>query len=288
VNADWNTDTMRTAVTGTTVPVTQAMNAMNSTLTWAFATGECGTENWAGMSASTFASANVPLFVNAGKRYIVSTGGAAGSFTCGSDTGFTTFIERYKSANLVGIDFDIESGQTQAQIDSLIQRVKNAQSKYPNLHFSFTLATLAQNNSSSPTAVEMCTKAPNSLGSVGTTVMQRIKALGLTNYFINLMTMDYGTGTGVCVMNGGACDMGQSAIQAAMNLHNYWGVSYFNIELTPMVGTNDVASDVFSLSDADTMDHFVIWNGIRGVHYWSMDRDPGLTFSTKFTSQIGL
>ncbi len=279
---------MRTAVTGSVVPATQAMTTRNTMLTWAFATGECGSENWAGMTAATFASANVPLFVNAHKRYIVSTGGAAGSFTCGSDAGFTAFIDRYNSLQLVGIDFDIESGQTQAQIDSLIQRVKNAQSKYPALRFSFTLATLAQNNGKSSAAVEMCASSPNSLSSIGTLVMQRIKANGLKGYFINLMTMDYGTGTGVCVMNGNTCDMGQSAIQAAMNLHNYWGVPYFQIELTPMVGTNDVAANVFSLSDADTMDHFVIWNGIRSVHYWSMDRDPGLTFANKFISELGL
>lgn len=47
----------------------------------------------------------------AGKQYILSTGGAAGSFTCGSDAGFQSFIQKYLSANLVGVDFDIEAGQ---------------------------------------------------------------------------------------------------------------------------------------------------------------------------------
>jgi len=278
---------MRTAITGSVVPVTQAMTGSLYTLSWAFATGECGSENWGGMNASTFASVNVPLFVNAGKRYIVSTGGAAGSFTCGTDAGFTTFIERYKSANLVGIDFDIENNLTQAQIDSLIQRVKNAETKYPGLRFTFTLATLGQNNGQSSTAVEMCGSAPNSLNALGTLVMQRIKANGLTNYRVNLMTMDYGTGTNVCVMNGGKCDIGQSAIQAAMNFHNYWGVSYFQTELTPMIGTNDVTADVFTTADATTMDKFATWNGIQGVHYWSLDRDTGLTFGNQFGNQIG-
>ena len=44
--------------------------------------------------------------LNAGKSYIVSTGGAAGVFTCGSDAGFTKFIDTYKSSGMVGVDFE--------------------------------------------------------------------------------------------------------------------------------------------------------------------------------------
>ena len=287
VSADWNIDQMRTAVTGSTIPVTQAMSAKNKTLTWAFATGECGSENWAGMAPAQFASTNVPLFVNAGKNYIVSTGGAAGSFTCGSDSGFTTFLNRYNSARMIGVDFDIEAGQSQAVIDSIITRVKNAQGSHPNLRFSFTIATLAQNNGTS-TATDLGSGSPDSLGSTGTLIMNRIKALGLTNYYINLMVMDYGTGSGVCVMSGGTCEMGQSANQAALNLHGHWGVPYNRIELTPMNGTNDVAANVFSLANAGTMDAFVKSKGLAGVHYWSLDRDPNLSFANKFIADLGL
>jgi hypothetical protein len=279
---------MQTAVTGSVVPVTQAMSSKNTTLTWAFATGECGSENWGGMAAAQFASTNVPAFTSAGKKYIISTGGAAGSFTCGSDSGFTTFINRYKSANMIGVDFDIESGQTQAVIDDLINRVKTAQSSFPGMRFSFTIATFGQNNGTSTKAVDMGASSPNGLGSMGTLIMQRIAALGLTNYYINLMAMDYGTGTTACVMNGSTCDMGQSAIQAAMNLHNYWKVPYNRIELTPMTGQNDVAANVFSTTDAGTMDAWAKANGIAGVHYWSLDRDSGLTYTNKFISDLGL
>jgi hypothetical protein len=37
------------------------------------------------------------------------------------------------------------------------------------------------------------------------------------------------------LVSGGACEMGQSAIQAAYNLHDKWGVPYSNIELAPMI-----------------------------------------------------
>jgi chitinase len=91
---------------------------------------------------------------------------------------------------------------------------------------------------------------------------------------VDLMTMDYGSPSdGVCVVSGGACDMGQSALQAAYNLHDHWGVPYSNIELTPMVGQNDASSEQFTLQNADTVAQFAIAQGLGGVHYWSYDRD---------------
>ena len=151
------------AVTGTLQPVLTVMPTNLKSMTWAFATGECGSENWAGIQASALASANVQNWVSNGKFYVISTGGAAGVFTCGSDAGFTTFINRYNSSSLLGIDFDIEGGQSQAVITSLVQRVANAERTFPNLRFSFTLATLGGNS-------------PNSLNSLGASVMAAIKA----------------------------------------------------------------------------------------------------------------
>jgi len=57
---------------------------------------------------------NIQAFLDAGKKYIVSTGGANGAFTCGSDANFDKFISTYYSANLIGIDFDIEGGVSES------------------------------------------------------------------------------------------------------------------------------------------------------------------------------
>jgi hypothetical protein len=62
-------------------------------------------------------------------------------------------------------------------------------------------------------------------------------------------------------------------MQAAYNLHDHWGVPWSNIELTPMIGGNDVQSNVFTLQDADEMSAFAIEKKLAGVHYWSYDRD---------------
>jgi chitinase len=228
-----------------------------------------------------------------GKFYIVSTGGAAGVFTCGSDAGFTTFINRYNSSNLLGIDFDIEGGQSQDVINNLVARVKAAQSAFPNLRFSFTLQTLGGNS-------------PNSLNQLGAWVVSAIKANGLQKYIINLMTMDYGsTSAGNCTIVGGVCEMGQSAIAAAENLHSFYGIPYANIELTPMIGGNDTQGEVFTIPDISTISAYAAQKGLAGIHFWSFDRDtdcaPGssspicnsygqagrLGFTTQFLSSLG-
>ena len=131
---NWNTNVISSAVTGTLQPVTSVMPTNNTTLTWAFATGECGSEGWAGLTPTQVAS-NVQAFVSAGKKYIISTGGQAGVFTCGSDAGFNTFVQKYISANMIGVDFDIEGGQSADVINNLVARVKVAKGKYPNFAF---------------------------------------------------------------------------------------------------------------------------------------------------------
>ena len=273
VSMNWNTNVISTAVTGTLSPVLSVKPAKLKTITWAFATGACGSENWGGLQASAVASANVQNFVNAGTKYIISTGGAAGSFTCASDTDFETFVNRYASSSLLGIDFDIEAGQSSADIDNLVTRVKNSQSKHPGLRWSFTLATLGGN-------------ASQSLGSMGVTVMNSIKSHGLTGYIVNLMAMDYGSAIASnCTLNSsGTCDMGKSAIQSAVNLHNYWGVPYSQIEITPMIGGNDATDETFSIADAATLSSWVKANGVSGIHFWSLDRDkdcaPGFASAT--------
>jgi chitinase len=273
VSMNWNTNVISTAVTGTLSPVLSVKPAKLKMITWAFATGACGSETWGGLAPAAVAAANVQNFVNAGTKYIISTGGAAGSFTCASDANFETFVNRYASSSLAGIDFDIEAGQSSADIDNLVARVKTSQSKHPGLRWSFTLATLGGNS-------------PQSLGSMGVTVMASIKSHGLTNYIVNLMAMDYGSAIASnCTLNSsGKCDMGRSAIQSAVNLHNYYGVPYSQIEITPMIGGNDATDETFSIADVTTLSNWVKTNKASGIHFWSLDRDhdcaPGYASAT--------
>jgi len=283
INMNWNTNVISTAVSGGITSLASDISANGGkAITLAFATGECGSENWGGVQGAALASANVSLLQQAGVKYILSTGGAAGSFTCGSDAGMTTFINRWMSPNLIGVDFDIEAGQSPQVINDLISRIKAAHQAFPQLRFSLTLATLANNNGAS-TAQSLGSGNADSFNTYGDETIAAVKSiLGFNgspstwpSYLtVDLMTMDFGSASaGVCVVSGGTCQMGQSSIQAAYNLRDKWGVPFSAIEITPMLGGNDVSSEQFTLGDADTITRFALANGLAGIHYWSYDRD---------------
>ena len=297
INLNWNTNVISTEVTGTLEPLISVMPAGNNVVSLAFATGTCGSETWATIPAATFIAANMPAFAASSKYYIVSTGGAAGSFTCPTTAAFVSFVKSYYTTHMIGVDFDIEAGQSQAVITQLVTDVKAAQAVYPNLRFSFTVGTEGGLPSYG-----------NALGSpYGVDVMSAIKSVGLTNYTINLMTMDYGSAVpSNCIVVSGACEMGQSAVEAAEDLHSQFGVPYDQIELTPMIGGNDTRGETFTIADVATVSSFVKQNGLAGVHFWSFDRDvdcaPGaasptcnsygsagtLGFTNAFLSDLGL
>jgi|SRR5579859_4160323 len=291
LNADFNTGLQRSAVTGTVQPVTSAMP--NQTLVWAFATGTCDSESWAGISPSMEAT-NVQAFVNAGKHYIISTGGANGSFDCSSGQGLINFINRYNSPNLVGIDYDIELGQSQQLIDDLINATKAAEAQFPNLTFSFTIQSLGTTNAN-----------PITGGSAGTTVVNEIRRLGLGGkYVVNLMTFDYGAASNqVCTLgSNGLCDMGNSAIAAAQALNQQSGIPFNHIGVTMMIGRADAQDEITDQHAIDTIDAFAISNGLPLVRYWSFDRDtpggggssssgtnvPPLTYVHEFMNSLGV
>jgi hypothetical protein len=282
INMDWNHNVITTQVGGSATPLATDLPAVGGhAVTLAFAIGECGGENWGGVAGDAMATANVSLLSGAGVDYILSTGGADGSFTCGTDSGMETFIGRWASPHLIGVDFDIEAGQSQDVITALVQRIQTAHGAHPGLRFSLTVATLA-GGPTGATAQSLGSGAPDDLNVYGDDVLSAVSSvLGFTGasswptyLTVNLMVMDYGNAVSSnCVVNGSVCDMGQSAIQAAYNLHDKWGVPYSNIELTPMIGGNDATSEQFTLANVDAMTAFVKAQGLAGVHYWSYDRD---------------
>jgi chitinase len=289
---NWNTNVLSSADTGSLQPLLSVMPAKDSTITLAFATGSCGSETWGGVSPASLIAANIPAFASSSKYYIVSTGGANGAFTCASTSAFVSFVRSYYSSHMLGVDFDIEGGQTATDIANLVQDVKAAESVFPTMRFSFTLQTLGGSG--------------QGLNVYGVEVMNSIKSTGLTSYTINLMTMDFGSASPYnCVVNNGVCDMGASAGQAAIDLHTQFGVPYNQIELTPMIGLNDNSAETFTIANAATLSAFVRQNGLAGVRFWSFDRDKNcgagdtlstcnyqtdgsLGFTNAFISDLGL
>jgi hypothetical protein len=257
----------KTQVTGEPRVVSEAPRAMllpgATALTLAFASGACGDEHWGGLAGPAVADANVAALSHAGIPYIVSTGGEGNVFSCASDAAMEQFVARYETPMLVGFDFDIEATQTPEMLLTLLQRIRVAQLRRPHLRLSFTLATLAATD---PTHA--------SLNTQGEHVITAIRESHLDNYFINLMVMDFGPAKPAnCVVRDGRCDMAASAERAVHNLHTHYGVPLSQIEVTAMIGVNDVVENVFSTANATALARFVKQKHLGGLHFWSLDRD---------------
>ena len=243
----------------------------NNTITLAFATGACGSETWAGVTPADI-KMNLNLLVASHINYIISTGGAAGVFSCSNVNDMTTFINNYASSNMIGIDFDIEGGYTAGQITSLIDTTATVQqTTMPTLRVSLTLATTAS--------------AGGSLNVLGIDAVKAAQAAKL-NFYVNLMVMDYGSTASCQVGSNGQCDMALSAEFAANSLSKEYGIPLSHIELTPMIGDNDSADETTTVSNATSIAQYVKANNMAGLHYWSFDRDIPCS-SASSTNSVG-
>src|SRR5215471_904994 len=98
---------------------------------------------------------------------------------------------------------------------------------------------------------------------------------------INVMAMDYGT----AVDSGGR--MGQDAISAATNTAAQISSAGLGsrVGITPMIGVNDVSTEVFQLSDAEMVLSFAQSSpDIARLSMWSVGRDNGACAGAGFAS----
>jgi chitodextrinase len=244
------------------------------TLGFVVGNGGC-TPTWGGVGA-TVANDTLPNGTTilslvqgvraAGGDVIISFGGAAGTeLALGCTTvsslqaAYQSVLNKYSvnSSTPVRLDFDIEGGATldQASINRRNQALVGLKNANPNLVISYTLPVL-----------------PTGLVASGVNILNSIKAAGLNVNVINVMAMDYGTAND----NGG--QMGLSATQAASNTRNQVLAAGLTstIGVTPMIGINDVASEIFQLSDAQMLLNFANANSyITRLSMWSVTRDNG-------------
>lgn len=174
---------------------------------------------------------------------------------------------------LTRIDFDVEGGAIadSAAIDRRNQAIVILKKNNPNLIVSYTLPVL-----------------PSGLDSNGLTVITSAVANGAGALIgvVNLMTMDYGSG----VAPNGATGMGGYAIQAAKAVFaqvTSAGMTNFKIGVTPMIGQNDVAGEIFRVQDAELVTLFAKSNSWIGVlSMWSIARDTGVYGPLYISSQV--
>jgi len=189
--------------------------------------------------------------------YIIALGGATGndlSANCDIPQLIAVFEQIIKIYQPQGLDFDIENGTV--NINKLIVAIKQIQQNHPEITISFTVPVM-----------------PEGLTLLGKQVISQAKDASL-HYTINIMAMDYGPGY--------IGNMGEYAIQAATSVFNFLKTLYPDhsdstiwkmIEITPMIGVNDINVEQFTLQDVDILRHFANKKNIGGLSLWSITRD---------------
>src|SRR5205823_6461424 len=174
----------------------------------------------------------------AGGDVTISFGGAAGqeaaltAMTAANlQAEYQSVIDRY---HVHSLDFDIEGAAVADQRSLTLrdQALVGLKAANPGLNVSFTLPVL-----------------PTGLTADGLNVLASAKHDGLNVDLVNIMTMDYGAS----VDNGG--QMGVDAINATIATEKQIASLGLpsKIGITPMIGVNDVASEVFTLADAQAL-----------------------------------
>jgi hypothetical protein len=255
------------------------------TLGFVVGNGGC-TPTWGGVGA-TVANDTLPNGTTilslvqgirgAGGDVIISFGGASGTELALGCTTVTSLRAAYQSvlnkysvnaSTPVRLDFDIEGGAAtdQASITRRNQALVGLKSANPGLVISYTLPVL-----------------PTGLVQSGVNVLNSVRADGLSLDVVNVMAMDYGPAND----NGG--QMGLNAQLAASNTRNQVLAAGLNatIGVTPMIGVNDVATEIFQLSDAQMLLNFAQANSyISRLSMWSVARDNGSCPNQGFASPV--
>lgn len=209
---------------------------------------------------------------NLGGDVMVSFGGASNHELAEVITDVEALKAAYRSVidayKLTHIDFDIEGGASanKAAIDRRSQAIaalqQEAAAAGKTLSVWFTLPVL-------PTGL-----TPDGLYSVQSAVRYGVNIAG-----VNIMAMDYG-GSAAPNPQG---RMGDYAIQAATSLHSQLAAVYgaaktdaqlwAMVGVTPMIGVNDVITEVFDQQEARELLAFAEAKGIGRLSMWSLNRD---------------
>ncbi len=207
-----------------------------------------------------------------GGDVIVSFGGAANQELALVITDPVALQAAYQAVidayGLTQIDFDIEGAAVgdKASIDRRNEAIaglqRDAIAAGRTLEVSYTLPVL-----------------PTGVTSDGLYVLQSAVSHGVNLSVVNIMAMDYGDGAAPNPQG----QMGDYAIQAANSLfsqlQSVYGTAKADDELwsmvgiTPMIGVNDLTSEVFDQQEAREVLAFAEQHAIGRLSFWSLNRD---------------
>ncbi|MFK4149420.1 cellulose binding domain-containing protein [Streptomyces sp. NPDC004065] len=236
--------------------------------------GGC-TPKWGGVTdlASDGVASQIGALRAKGGDVRVSFGGASGSelaTTCSSaDALAAAYGKAVDQFKLTKVDFDVEGGAlpNTAANTRRAQAIAKLQQQHPGLDVSFTLPVM-----------------PEGLTQDGVNLLSDAKSNGVKISTVNIMAMDYGPAY--------SGDMGTYAEQAATatqaQIKSVLGLSdsaaWKTVAVTPMIGVNDVSSEVFKVDDATQLVNFAKSKGIGWLSMWSATRDKQCAGGTKPTA----
>jgi hypothetical protein len=208
----------------------------------------------------------------AGGDAMVSFGGASGRELAETITDVAALKTAYRSVvdayNLSAVDFDIE-GAAAADRVSVDRR-------------SAALTSLQQELAAEGKSLQIWLTLPvlpTGLTHDGLYVVNSAVRAGVHLAGVNIMTMDYGESAAPNPTG----RMGDYAIQAGESLHTQLGTIYGTsktpaqlyrmIGNTPMIGLNDVTTEVFDQQEAREVVAWAREKGVGRISMWSLNRD---------------
>ncbi|MDQ0581209.1 glycoside hydrolase family 18 protein [Streptomyces rishiriensis] len=225
--------------------------------------GGC-TPKWGGVTdlASDGVAAQIGALRAKGGDVRVSFGGASGTelaTTCSSaDALAAAYGKAVDAYGLTKVDFDIEGGALPdtAANTRRAQAIAKLQQQHSGLDVSFTLPVM-----------------PEGLTQDGVNLLANAKSANVRIDTVNIMAMDYGPAY--------SGDMGTYAEQAATatqaQVKSVLGLSesaaWKAVGVTPMIGVNDVTSEIFKVDDATQLVAFAKAKGLGPLSMWSATRD---------------
>ncbi|MEU6549799.1 cellulose binding domain-containing protein [Streptomyces sp. NPDC046915] len=252
----------------------EATGVKNYNLAFVTDGGGC-TPKWGGVTdlASDGVAAQIGSLRAKGGDVRVSFGGASGSelaTTCSSaDALAAAYGKAVDQFKLTKVDFDVEGGAlpNTAANTRRAQAIAELQAQHPGLDVSFTLPVM-----------------PEGLTQDGVNLLSDAKSNGVKISTVNIMAMDYGPAY--------SGDMGTYAEQAATATQAQVksvlaladSAAWKTVAVTPMIGVNDVSSEIFKVDDATQLVNFAKSKGLGGLSMWSAARDKQCAGGTKPTA----
>lgn len=214
-----------------------------------------------------------------GGDVIVSFGGAGGTELAEYCPDVESLAEQYQSVidtlGVTHLDFDIEGGRkdnaesVERRSQAIAQLQANAAEAGRQLSISFTVPVLT-----------------TGLTEGGLFLLQSAVDAGVKMDVVNIMTMNFEE-------SAPPDKMADNVIQAAQSLFGQLGALYPDkieadlwamIGVTPMIGVNDRAAQIFTVEDAAAVTAFAQEQGLARIAMWSLDRDQPCEFAQAVAS----